>query len=97
MGMNGPLWYRGYFPEQTGFLTATAEDVDLTLKTFDARRILIGHTIVSTVTPMFDGKVIAVQVYPKRDESGKAVFESLLIRDGNPFKARLDGTLHPLR
>ena len=97
MGINGPLWYRGYFAGQKGFLTATAEDVDLALETFGVRRILIGHTIVPTVTPLYEGKVVAVQVYPKRGESGKVDFESLLIRDGKPFQARLDGSVQPLR
>jgi hypothetical protein len=91
MGSNGPLWYRGYFPEQTGFVAATAEDVDLTLKTFGARRILIGHTIVPTITPLYGGKVIAVQVYPKRDDEGRASFECLLIEKGLLWRAMLDG------
>lgn len=96
MGSNGPLWYRGYFPEQTGFVTATAEDVDLILKTYGARRILIGHTIVPTITPLYGGKVVAVQVYPKRDDTGHANFESLLIRKGELWRATLDGGLHRL-
>ncbi len=96
MGMNGPLWYRGYFPEQTGFLTATSADVDLALRAFGARRILIGHTIVPTVTPLYGGKVIAVQVYPKKDEAGRVIFESLLIRNGEPWQAGLDGSLRRL-
>lgn len=95
MGILGPLWYRGYFPQYHDFPTATGADVDLALKTFGARRILIGHTIVPTVTPMFDGKVVAVQVYPKR-EAEQTIFESLLIRDGKLFQARLDGSLQPL-
>ncbi|HUQ09685.1 MAG TPA: metallophosphoesterase [Steroidobacteraceae bacterium] len=95
MGTNGPLWYRGYFAEQSAFLTATAEDVELTLKTFGARRILIGHTIVPTITPMYGGKVIAVQVYPKREPGGTA-FESLLIRKGKLLRAQPGGAELPL-
>ena len=93
MGGNGPLWYRGYFPEQTGFPTATSDDVDLALKTFGVSRILIGHTIVPTVTPMYDGRIIDVQVYPKRDDAGRANFESLLIRKDGFYRAKLDGTV----
>ena len=74
MGSTGPLWYRGYFAEQTTFPTATMADVDRTLETFGAHRILIGHTIVPTVTPLYEGKVIAVQVYPRRDEAGALEF-----------------------
>jgi hypothetical protein len=96
MGSFGPLWYRGYFPERSGVLTATPEDVDLSLETFGARRILVGHTIVPTVTPLYGGKVIAVQVYPKRDESGRGHFEALSIRKGEPWQALLDGSLRKL-
>lgn len=96
MGSLGPLWYRGYFAERAGALAATAADVDLALATFGARRILVGHTIVPTVTPLYGGKVIAVQVYPKRDEAGRGHFEALLIRKGEPWQARLDGSLRKL-
>jgi hypothetical protein len=91
MGSLGPLWYRGYFPEQPNFPAATLEDVDLTLRTFNVRRILIGHTIVPTVTPLFGGKVIAVQVYPRREDGGRTQFEGLVIRDGDPWQALPDG------
>jgi hypothetical protein len=96
MGSTGPLWYRGYFPEQTTFPTATMEDVDLALDTFGVHRILIGHTIVPTVTPLYDGKVIDVQVYPRRDDAGRLSFESLALKKGEFWRAKLDGTLEPL-
>jgi hypothetical protein len=97
VGNLGPLWYRGYFAAQGDFLTATEEDIDLALKAFGARRILVGHTIVPTITPLYSGKVIAVQVYPKRDETGHANFEGLLIRKGGLFQADIGGTVRPLR
>ena len=96
MGSLGPLWYRGYFAEQANFPAASMADIDLTLKTFGVRRILIGHTIVPAVTPMYSGKVIAVQVQPRRDDAGNANFESLLIRDGELRQARLDGSVSRL-
>jgi hypothetical protein len=91
MGSLGPLWYRGYFAAQTDFPTASMGDIDRTLEWFGARRILVGHTIVPAITPLFDGKVIAVQVYPRRDESGATNFESLLIRRGELWRANLRG------
>jgi hypothetical protein len=91
----GPLWYRGYFAEHTDFTGATMTDVDLTLAQFGVRRILVGHTIVPTITPIYDGKVIAVQVYPKR-EAGAVHFEALLIRAGELFRATPDGATRPL-
>ena len=91
----GPLWYRGYFADQKDFTGATMTDIDLTLAQFGVKRILVGHTIVPTITPLFDGKVIAVQVYPKR-EGADVHFESLLIRDGKLFRATPDGAAQPL-
>ena len=91
----GPLWYRGYFAEPNDFSGATQADVDLTLAQFGVTRILVGHTIVPTITPLFEGKVIAVQVYPRREEA-QVHFESLLIRGGKPFRATPDGATQPL-
>jgi len=91
----GPLWYRGYFADQKDFTGATEADVDLTLAQFGVKRILVGHTIVPTITSLFGGKVIAVQVYPKR-EAGQVSFESLLIRGGKLFRATPDGATSPL-
>jgi hypothetical protein len=88
----GPLWYRGYFPEHKDYPPATPDDVDRALKHFGVDRILIGHTIVPEITPLFEGRVIAVQVYPKRDGAGRATFESLLIRGTKLFRAMPDGS-----
>jgi hypothetical protein len=96
MGSTGPLWYRGYFAEQATFPTATMDDVDRSLAAFGVHRILVGHTIVPTVTPLYDGKVIAVQVYPRRDDAGRVSFESLLVKRDKFWRAKLDGTLEPL-
>lgn len=96
MGPFGPLWYRGYFAEQSGFPTASGEDVALTLATFGARRILVGHTRVADITPLYDGRVIAVQVYPERDDSGQVHFQSLLIRKGQLWNAGVNGSLERL-
>jgi hypothetical protein len=96
MGSLGPLWYRGYFADQNNFPSASEEDVDLALANYGAQRMLIGHTIVPSITPLYGGKVIAVQVYPRRDESGRASFESLLIRKATPWQAGIDGSLRRL-
>jgi hypothetical protein len=96
MASHGPLWYRGYFPEHKGYPPATPADIAATLKHFEVDRILVGHTIVPAITPLYDGRVIAVQVYPKRDGAGAATFESLIIRGTKLFRALPDGTAQPL-
>jgi hypothetical protein len=97
----GPLWYRGYFPgnRQPGEPAhATADEVRQILAHYGVRRILVGHTRVPTVTPLYAGDVIAVQVYPQRDaRSGVAVMEALRIDNGRLARARIDGTLEALK
>jgi hypothetical protein len=95
-GNEGPQWYRGYFPEATK-TTATSEDVDAALAFYGVKSILVGHTIVDTVKPLFGGRVIAVQVYPHIDErTGRPVMEALRVENGKFFRARIDGTREPL-
>ena len=96
MGSTGPLWYRGYFAGQTDFPTATVTDIDRVLGKFGVSRIVIGHTIVSTVTPLYEGKVLAVQVYPKRDDGGYAHFESVLVNREGFWRAKPDGAREAL-
>jgi diadenosine tetraphosphatase ApaH/serine/threonine PP2A family protein phosphatase len=91
MGSEGPLWYRGYFPEQKDFPPATGADIDAMLKWFGVKRILVGHTIVPTITPLYEGRVVAVQVYPRRGADGAVSFESLAVRKGEFLRATLEG------
>jgi hypothetical protein len=89
LGPLGPLWYRGYFANQSSFPAADEEDIARVLAVFGVRRIFIGHTMVPTITSLYGGKVIAVQVYPKRDEDGVIHFESVLVRAGELWRANL--------
>lgn len=97
MGQLGPLWYRGYFADQGDFPTATSQDIDLIRKHFGVSTVLVGHTTVPTVTSLYDGRVIAVQVYPHREgATGRPVLESVRIEKGRIFRAKIDGTREPL-
>jgi Calcineurin-like phosphoesterase len=100
MGLAGPLWYRGYFEREAragGFTPAQSSDVDLVLATFKVRAVLVGHTTVPTVTSLYGGRVIAVQVYPHRDkDTDAAVLEALSVRRGQMFRAFVDGSSEPL-
>lgn len=97
MKSSGPLWYRGYFQMGEKPPAATEADVDGVLKHFGVDMILVGHTPVPTVTQLYDGKVIAVQVYPHLDEAtGAAVLEGVVRRSGCWYRARIDGIQEPL-
>ena len=99
-GMAGPQWYRGYFPELArdgGFAVATSEDIDAALAFYGVKAIFVGHTMVPTVTSLFGGRVVAVQVYPHRDgATARPVMEGLLVKQGSFYRARIDGRLEPL-
>lgn len=97
VGPNGPLWYRGYFPSSAEPAAATAVDVEASLAHFGVRRIFVGHTPVDTVTPLYNGQVVAVQVYPRRDEeTGAFIMEGALRERGIWYRASVDGTREAL-
>lgn len=96
LGRLGPLWYRGYFPDSTDS-PATSADVERMLSYFNVRQILVGHTRVPSVTLLYGRRVVAVQVYPHREErSGAAVMEALRIDGDRLRRAGIDGSLEPL-
>ena len=96
LGENGPFWYRGYFGEGGAQGSVPVQDIDRIRAFFGVRTILVGHTKVPTITPFYDGKVIAVQVYPRSDESGKDEFQALLIKGKVLYRALPDGKTEPL-
>jgi hypothetical protein len=97
MGPLGPLWYRGYFADVTDKSLATSSEIDAMRQHFGVTRIIVGHTRVPTVTLLYDGRVVAVQVYPHRDErSGQPVMEALMIKGSKIERATIGGAREPL-
>lgn len=97
LGRTGPLWYRGYFPMSDKPPEATIEDIDAALAHFDAEMILVGHTPVPRITPLHQGKVLAVHVYPHLDEDdGSMLAEAALLRNGVWYRVSADGTSTPI-
>ena len=97
MGSDGPLWYRGYFPMGDNPPAASDADVAASLARFGVVRILVGHTIVESVRPLYNGKVIAMQVYPHRDEtSGAPILEGALRIEGKWYRGTAQGERFPL-
>ena len=100
MSPNGPLWYRGYFPQaarESGSTPATSDDVAKVLAFYKAKAIFVGHTIVPTVMPLYDGRVVAVQVYPHKDAAtARDEMQALLVKKGVLYRARIDGGAEPL-
>ncbi len=63
----GPLWYRGYFKQVENAKPFTEQDLDKILKRFEAKYIVVGHTVVNKPKRMFNGRIIAIDVVPPKD------------------------------
>lgn len=72
IGINGPLWYRGFIKEDEGKPAIDKTDIDKILKKFDAKKIVFAHTTVNEITPLFENRLIAIDV-PLSDEKGEAL------------------------
>ncbi len=54
---DGPMWYRGYFKEDLGI-----NELQAVLDVYQADHIVVGHTIVDEIAPMYEGKLIPIDV-----------------------------------
>ncbi len=70
-GRYGPLWYRGYFKEFALDFgpTPTASDLDDVLKNLGAKTIVIGHTKIKKIAPMFGARRVLPIDIPWTDAS----------------------------
>ncbi|WP_273568817.1 metallophosphoesterase [Maribacter halichondriae] len=85
----GICWYRGYFKDDL-----TREEIERPLQKYDAKAIIVGHTLQSRVKSFYEGKVFGIDVahpkdYHKNWPSKKS--EGLLIEDENYYRVFDDG------
>lgn len=67
------FWYRGYFSEPK----ATEKDIDETLSIYKVKRIIVGHTIISTnVGFYYNGKVLGIDVNQHKGQHEGALYEN---------------------
>jgi hypothetical protein len=86
----GISWYRGYFRED---LSQT--QIDAQLEIFDAKSVVVGHTLQSKVKSFFNGKIIGIDVHHPKDYSKNwpnGQSEGLLIANDVMFRLLYDGT-----
>jgi hypothetical protein len=79
----GPIWYRGYFGEDD----IEVSELDAILDYFGSQRIIVGHTSVDMITPLFGGRVLAVDSSIKNGRGG----EILMIENGELFRGAING------
>ncbi len=79
---DGPLWYTGLADGKED--AALRSHVDQVLLTFGVKRVVVGHTItVGAVAPLFDGKVIGIDVGLTKVFGGAPA--CLVIEDGRLY------------
>jgi len=85
----GICWYRGYFKDDL-----TQEQIENGLNKFDAKSIIVGHTLQSKVNRQYNGKVIGIDVkHPKdyRESWPNKKSEGLLIQGDKYYKVYHNG------
>lgn len=85
----GPCWYRGYFKDDL-----SQDDVERGLAAFNAKSVVVGHTVQWKVKRLYEGKVIAIDVqhpkdYHKNWPNKKS--QGLLIEGDKYFRVFADG------
>ncbi len=95
---NGPIWYRGYFAADRGKASsakdkgATSAEIDLLLKHFDVKHLIVGHTSQKQIETRYQGRVIAIDSSIKRGSYGEILF----IENGKKWRGSLSGKVLPL-
>lgn len=85
----GICWYRGYFKDDL-----TQEDVDKPLYKFNAKSIIVGHTLQFKVNKQYQGKVIGIDVAHPKDYHKNwpsKTSEGLLIEENTYYRVFADG------
>ncbi len=76
---DGPLWYRGYFKEDL-----SNDDIQSVLDTYQADHIVVGHTIVEEISPLYEGRLIPIDVKHAKQVKTKG-FNAILQTGPNTF------------
>ena len=76
MGNNGPLWYRGYFGGNI-----TQRHIERVLQTYQAGRLVVGHTMMPDLTSFYEEKLYAIDVR-QPTEASPGVARALWIEQG---------------
>ena len=79
---NGPIWYRGYFAKDRKKKVksksplikdngASHEEIEMLLKHFDVKHLVVGHTSQQQIETRYQGRVIAIDSSIKRGKYGE--------------------------
>jgi hypothetical protein len=78
----GPLWYRGYHGPRSAYPATTSEELDMILEYYGVKAVVVGHSEISEVTSLHQGRVYGVDV-PVEKLGG---LQGLLWKDGEFYR-----------
>ena len=84
---NGPLWYRGFFPDEKDYQQLEEVEIQRILDYFNVKHIIVGHTTQERITPLFDQAILAVDSGLQYGDRGDA----LLWENEKFYKATVTG------
>lgn len=72
-GSKSPFWYRGYFMQPKTSMAG----VDSTLKQYDCKYIVVGHTIIKwNIASYYGGKVVCTDVDEHKNHTAAVLYEN---------------------
>ena len=78
-----PYWYRGYFMARSNYEKSSNTEIMAILEKYNAKTIIVGHTLMEHIESKYDGKVIAIDVPHELDHykyiPDDSVSEALMI------------------
>ena len=80
---DGPIWYRGYFLDDT----MSQQHIDQLTAQLGVDHIVVGHTSMPTVLPLFEQKVIGIDSSIKKGQRG----ELLIMENGQLSRGTFTG------
>ena len=85
IGRKSPIWYRGLVTEYKYYGKITESDLDEILNFYNAKKIVVGHTVVQDISTDFNGKVIRIDL-KHGTEKNSGMTKGLLIENGIEYK-----------
>jgi hypothetical protein len=85
----GPVWYRGYIKESSGYEEISQSELESILKQYGVNRVVVGHTEVELIEPLKEDKVIPVNI-PLADK--EVIGQALLIENNVLYRISTDKT-----
>jgi hypothetical protein len=83
-GEDGPLWYRGYISDSPFLMFTSGEDIEDVLRYYNAKTMVVGHTVVPFIKTFYQNKLIAIDIHQPEEDEGLPV-HALMIEDGKQF------------